>query len=252
MNRFNVESLKIEDQKVRSVYASGSQKLIEGLELSFQSDSSLDMVLTGQEIKGLAASSLPVPLDSSTITGICQRFDADMLLALEYFKPEFFTESVTVEDEDGRSTTNYVDLVVEAGLSMYDRSGVVIDRGTVSESKLYQERIAISSIIIIGPAMGKAGEDVDELSLKAGENYIGAFYPGREFISHKIFTGKEFSDVSPYFTNRNYRAAIELLEPLTHSADKKTASRAAHNMAVAYEALGDPESAEYWREKSGN
>ena len=61
------------------------------------------------------------------------------------------------EEDGGKSHTNYVDLFVEAGFTLYDKNGEVVDRVKVTESEPYQTRPALTSFIVIGPSMGKAG-----------------------------------------------------------------------------------------------
>lgn len=51
--------------------------------------------------------------------------------------PEIETE--TIRDEDGsKSHTNYVDLIVEAGFSLYKSNGELLDRVMATESVFYE------------------------------------------------------------------------------------------------------------------
>lgn len=251
LNRYDFSSLNMDNEKKRNVYISGARMVIKSLETSFISDDNFGFVIIDTLINGAAPENLPEVLNAGTVRNFCERTDADMLLSLESFKPDFIIESVTEEDEEGRSTTNYVDLIVEAGLSLYDRSGEVIDRVVVSESKHYQTRPALSRFIVIGPSMGKAGEAVDELASMIGSNYLQSFYPGNLLVMKKIFIGKDFAGVTPLFRSQDYIGAIKLLTPMANSTDQKLAGKAAHNLAIAYEAMGDYDLYEYWMRKSG-
>ena len=251
VNRYDFLSLNINNDNEREVYVSGARAAIKSLENSFISDHNFDFIIIDTMRAGEAPVNLPDVLDAGIIRNDCENAGADMLLALESFKPEFFIESVTEEDENGRSTTNYVDLIVEAGLSLYDRSGDVIDRTVISESKHYQARPALTRFVEIGPSMGKAGEDVNELANRIGPKYIRSFYPGSSMVMKKIYIGKVFSEVTPLFERTDYKGAAELLLPMANSADKKLAGKAAHNLAIAYEAMGDYDVYEYWMRKSG-
>jgi hypothetical protein len=252
LNRYDFTSLRNDNEKERAVYLSGARMAIKSLESSFTADNNFEFILIDTLLKGAAPANLPVVLDPDTIRYYCEKAGADMLLAFESFKPDFSIETVSEEDEGGRSTTNYVDLIVEAGLSLYDRSGDVINRIVIPESKHYQTRPALSRFIVIGPSMGKAGEDVDELALRVGPDYIQSFYPGSLMVMKKIYIGKDFAEVTPLFRRQDYRGAVELLKPLAGSTDKKLAGRAAHNLGVAYEAMGDYDASDYWMRHSGN
>ena len=46
------------------------------------------------------------------------------------------------------------------------------------------------------------------------------------------------------------KKAIELLLPMADSDDPKISNKAAHNLAVAYEAQGDMKKSDYWKARS--
>ena len=168
---------------------------------------------------------------------------------IAFINPFFDIETESIEDEDGRSTTNYVDLVVEAGFSLYRSNGDLLDRAMVTEVTHYQSRPALSRFIVIGPSMGKAGVKVNELSGRIGEGYIYNFYPGTESAMRMIYIGGPFSGVTTLMRNHWWEDAIELLMPLASSPDPKIAQKAAHNLAIAYEGMGDRDAYIFWMKK---
>jgi len=48
----------------------------------------------------------------------------------------------------------------------------------------------------------------------------------------------------------SWESAIELLKPVAASPDPKIARKAANNLSVAYEAIGNESAAEFWFNKS--
>ncbi|MBL7113419.1 MAG: hypothetical protein ISS19_15890 [Bacteroidales bacterium] len=251
INRFDYSNLPIDDDKEKEVYISGVRHLIEKLELTFSSDKNFNFIIIDTLMKGITTEELPEVLKADKISTICNNQNADMLLALESFKPFFSIETVTEKYDDGsRSTTNYVDLIVEAGLSLYDRSGDVINRILISESNHYQTRPALSRFIVIGPSMGNAGKEVNDLASQIVSNYIRSFYPGSVTVMKMIYIGKAFSEVTPRFRSQDWAGAFELLKPLAGSPNPKLARKAAHNLAIAYEAMGDYKAYENWIKKS--
>ncbi len=128
-------------------------------------------------IVGWALNNFPELLNPDFVVSTCKRHDVDLLLLFEFFDASFSEETETIEYDDGsRSHTNYVDLIVEAGFTLYQSDGVLIGRRVETETLSYQERPALSSWIFIGPSMKKAGDEVSQLAAKIGNNYSKNFY----------------------------------------------------------------------------
>jgi hypothetical protein len=180
INRYDytVTPYLIKNENKNEVLENGARQLINSLDKSFAEDSWLELVLADTLARGLALTNFPELLMPSFIVSTCKLHDVDLLLLLEFFNASFTSETETIEYDDGdKSNTNYVDLVVEAGFSLYQSDGVLISRNREKETISYQERPALTSWVFIGPSMGKAGDEVSELAATLGYNYINNFYP---------------------------------------------------------------------------
>ncbi|MEA1899005.1 MAG: DUF6340 family protein [Bacteroidota bacterium] len=251
INKYDYINLPFDNKNKQKVFTAAVQNLISTLESSFNSDETFSFSILDSLVQGVALKSFPEVMAESDVVSFCESGNADLLLVLEFFDAYFLTETEVEEDEDGaKSRTNYVDLIVEAGFTLYSKTGEFLDRVKVTESNFYQARPSLSSLIVIGPSMGKAEEEVNDLVKRIGENYINNFYPGSEMIRTKIYTGKAFKEVTPLIDRRDWLAAIDLLLPLTKSSNSKTAKKAMHNLAGVYEVKGNYEASEYWKRKS--
>lgn len=251
VNKYDYSSLTFENARKTEVYVNAVKTLIANLERSFTVDEHFNFTILDSLIQGLALEDFPDFLNEGDVIARCESGNVDMLLVLEFFNPYFITETEVEENEDGgKSRTNYVDLFLEAGITLYDQSGEILDRLKITESQFYQTRAALSSFIVIGPSMKKADEEINSLAKKIGENYVRNFYPGTETEKALIHIGKAFREVTPQMVTQNWSGAIEILLPLANSADPKIAKKARHNLAMAYKAMGDHESYDYWIRKS--
>ncbi len=251
VNKYDYSSLTFENIQKTKVYVNAVKTLIVNLERSFTVDEYFNFTILDSLVQGLALKDFPDFLNESDVISYCESGNVDMLLVLEFINPSFIIETEVEESEDGdKSFTNYVDLIMESGFTLYDQSGEILDRLKVTESQFYQTRPAMSRFIVIGPSMKKAGKEVNDLAKRIGENYVRNFYPGTETVRAIIHTGKAFREVTPLMLNQNWSGAIEILLPLADHPDSKIAKKARHNLATAYKAMGDYESYNYWISKS--
>jgi hypothetical protein len=96
----------------------------------------------------------------------------------------------------------------------------------------------------------KAEEEIGHLAKIVGEEYVKKFSPGTELVNRKIYVGKGLLEADNYCMEQNWDKAIELLRPLAESPDPKISRKAANNLSVAYEAIGNEKAAEFWFNKS--
>jgi hypothetical protein len=252
INRYDYTGLTFDNKNKKEVFAHGVQMLIRHLHHAFSEDDRFDMIIIDTLVRGRFGTDFPEILNPSFVGSLCSDNGIDMLLTLDAFNTYFITETEVEEDDDGsKSRTNYVDLLIDAGFTLYGSSGEVIDRSMLGESIFYQTRPALSSVIVFGPSMGKAEEEVAILTEKIGRRYIQNFYPSNEIVTNLIYTGKDFAAAVKHMQNQQWAEAERILFPLAESPDRKLARKAAHNLAVTYEAMGDHERYKYWITRSG-
>ena len=244
---FDVSKLgDLYNEKHFSVYETGIENLKNGFEESFEKNEDYNLFVYDSVQKGHAHNRLPKTLSEDSIKLFCVINNTAILLALESFNIFFDKE---IEESDDGKVANY-SLVVEAGLSLYDSSGHVINRSEIYLDKFIDSRNVIVLNMAFRPSYKKNQETIDKLSFKIGNNYINKFYPSEVIELKLIYLNKEFDEVIPYIKQYNWEKTIELLKPITESDNKKIAGKAAHNLSVAYEGAGDIENSTYWDEIS--
>ena len=252
INTFDYTIPDEDPKNENDVYQSGIMEVIDGLKTLFAENEQIDFRVIDTLARGRAQTGFSDTLSAYWVKDICSTNNSSMLLVLEAFSIGTDSETEVEESEDGSTsrTANYY-LIVTAGLSLYSSSGDLIDRSTVSRSELYKSRWAMAGIAVFDPSIYKAEEDIRYLAKFIGEDYVNKFYPGTATINRKIYLGKGLLEADNYCMEQNWDKAIELLKPLAASPDPKISSKAAYNLSVAYEAMGNDKASEYWLQKSG-
>jgi len=250
INRYDYTNPGFENEEKNEILRDGARHLIGSLIYSFEEDENYELILVDTLERGRATNYFPEVLPNDNVASVCQQHNTDLLLVLEYFNARLESEVVTKESEDGKESTNYIDLFVEAGFSLYGSNGVLIDRQEAVQSQLFKSKWMLVSWIALEPNIKKAAEEVNNLASDMGYYYLDNFYPSFRYIPRYIYIGRGFSEVTPLMKNQQWDEAIDLLMPLAHSPDPKLAKRAAHNLSIALKATGRIEDSDYWMNKA--
>jgi len=239
VNLFDISQLDFDNDKRVGVYASGIKKIEAGLVQSLKGKHGFELYTNGEH-KGKALHNLAEQLSPDTINFFCSFNKTPLLLALEAYDISFNKRLKTEENEEGKDQrkADYY-LVVKAGLSLYDSTGLELDR---TEMQL-EEYIATRDVIALGaafrPSYSNKKKEVDRMSMNIGRCYIDKYFISHSRESKMYYTGKYFKEITPYIENGEWEKAIDLLLPLANSNNPKIAKKTAHNLDVLYEALGD-------------
>jgi len=222
--------------KEKVSYHAGVMGLVEGLS-SFSSDSSFNFVIYDTLKKGIETGLLTTLLPVDTISAICNRYRANLLLALDSVSIFFAWETTVNSDNGANYKTKNFNLNTKFFLSLYSATGDLIDRSEVNQSIFYRSRPTLSGFITIEPSIARASSVVGNLAFQAGEDYVEKFYPHIQQITEQLFTGKPFKESNNNIMARNWNKAIELLEQLVKSQDSVIADKARHNLEVVKEVV---------------
>ncbi len=252
INKYDYTLPDASREKEQSVIRTGVTQVIEGLKTSLTYNEQIDLYIIDTLVTGKALKNFSDTITADSVRDICRNNNSSLLLVLETFDPRFDWDTEVEEFDDGsKSRTNNFYLIITAGLSLYSSVGELIDRSMISRSELYKSRTALTGIIAFTPSLAKAEDDVRILARMVGEDYTKKFYPATESVNRKILLGKDFLEVASYCHEGNWGKALELLKPLADSPDPGIARKAAHNLSVVYEAIGDDKASEYWMKISG-
>ncbi|WP_253406064.1 DUF6340 family protein [Pontibacter sp. HSC-36F09] len=232
------------NENVTAVLRDGAYQAAGGVMGAIYNDSTFVLVNPDQAI------SLPASmerLNDEEIDGLFKQYGPHLILTLDKFKTGFGKVVDSYDDEDGDRTkiANY-DLVVASTWSLYDSTGMLLDQATVEQQEFYDSRTVVSGLLAIGPAMGKAGPVVNRLAVETGYSYWDRFYPQPTLLVRQVHMASPLQDAHIMLLLGQFQQAIATLQPLAQDLSSKTGIKAAHNLAIAYEAAGDYEQATYW------
>jgi len=248
---YDETNLDFDNEKRIEVYNSGVKTLQKGLQESFIADSNFSLSLKNITQEQLSFPFTNEQLTPEIISNICLINSTSFLLVLESYDINYEKTIEKIENEDGENEkiANYY-LVVSADFSVYNNKGLLIDKSTSVQKKFIDSREVIALNIAIRPFYSTKKEEINELSYEIGFNYINKYYPSKQIESRMYYSHKAFAKAKPYIKNENWLEAINIILPFANAADPKISKKAAHNLSVLYEAIGDMAKSDYWYNKS--
>ncbi|HLO57320.1 MAG TPA: DUF6340 family protein [Bacteroidales bacterium] len=202
----------------------------------------------------------PAPLDWETVTEICNRHKTDILLSIEIFDTDFLLTNNPVKldtkTENGQVSTR-VEFrangiaVINLGIRLYDAvNHVIIDEFQTTHRLNFDAQAptlqgALNSLLDKTEAINRASYDAGFIY---GQRITPTYYQVTRYFFDKpkkeLGTGVRYSEVA------QWDKAIDSWMKTVNNGDRKDAGRAAFNIAVAYEVLGDLEKAKEWASRS--
>ncbi|MCF8222857.1 MAG: DUF6340 family protein [Bacteroidales bacterium] len=191
---------------------------------------------------------LPEALDWETVESICHKYSTDALLALEAYDSDFIITGAAA----GRKLIDMQAqgiVTVNCGLRMYHPSS----RSIIDEF-MYKHEMEWGtggfSIVAAANAIINKKRAVESASLEAGNLYGRRLIPEWMYVSREYFRkgkGNPYLEEGARMMEVNdWDKAIAALEKAMESNKRKVRGRAAHNLAVIYEILGDLYKAKEW------
>lgn len=251
LNYFDYTRPEFVKEKHQEVFQSAVGAFADGL-ISYLEGEELVNVIMGDTLVKSVRNRLPSePLEPDSVVAICNRYNVGLLLTIDSLYIGFDWETEVVEDDDGSSyKVKYFYLEVQPFISLYNSLGNMIDRSFVYRQVLYSDRLTLSSVITIKPALIKALGEATMLAAEAGGDYGSKFFESTGTFGYKVYTGSPFEESFRLMQRGSWAVAIRELLPLASSDKKTTAKRAANNLSVAYIGLGDETSANMWKDRS--
>lgn len=202
----------------------------------------------------------PTPLDWNLVSELCTKYNTNALLSIEIFDTDFLLTNnpvkIDTQTEDGKVNTrvefraNGV-AVINLGIRLYDpENRLIIDEFQTSH-RLNFDAQATTLQAALNQLLDKT-EAINKVSFDAGfiygERITPTYYEVTRYFFDKpkkvLGTGVRYSEVA------DWNNAIKAWTKVVENGDDKDAGRAAYNIAVAWEVLGDLEKAKEWAAKS--
>lgn len=237
----------------------GVQKVMDGLQESLRNSPRFEMIVTSEELKGSGSGDVfPSPLNWNVINELCKKYQVDAVLSLETYDSDFIvtkgtkTNKKVTEKGDTIAVPEYYAegiATVNLGYRLYDpQKKTIADQFHNSNNNKW--RTKGNSIQDALTQLIDASVAIQRVSYASGGNYGTRISPSWYTVQREFYK-KNKKDI--YFTIGSRKAqvndwngAAENWLRSTQSRNRKVAGKAAYNLALAYEVLGDLENAKKW------
>lgn len=228
-----------------------TQIVIDGLDQSLSNSSRYSVIRTTEKMKGSGSGqTFPSPLDWNKVEELCKKYEADAIVSLETYDSDFIvTNGTRKKGESGIEIFARGVATVNCGFRMYEpKQKDIVDQYHFSHAERW-ETGGGSVMAAVGALMNKNAA-IKEASFAAGIVYGERITPSWIRINREYFRK---SKRDPYLAEgarmmevNDWDRAIEALTVAVENGHWKTRGRAAHNLAVVYEILGNLEEAKIW------
>jgi len=208
--------------------------------------------------KGKLLENIPEPMDMALIKDIGKKHAADAVLAIDKFDSDFIVTSAKIKDkvdpDDASKTIPQFQATGIASIKAYIRVYEVSTGNILDEIKHTNEFTWTATATTAEQAIRQLMQKqraVNEVSYRAGIAYGRRIAPAEVYVTRKIYNrpkkehiafdrGIRKTEVADWY------GALEDFEMATQGADNKIKGKAAYNLAVCYEVLGNLEEAQLW------
>ncbi|MEA1887514.1 MAG: DUF6340 family protein [Bacteroidota bacterium] len=201
-------------------------------------------VYTGSGIGTL----LPEALSWETVDYLCDKYNSDAVVSLEAYDSDFvITGAAAGKDLLDLQAQGLV--TVNCGFRMYHSAS-----RSILDEYMFKHRMNWGtgglSVVAAADAIINRKRAIEGASLEAGTLYASRLTPDWIYISRDYFKrGKgnyDLAEGARMMQLNDWDKAIAALERALQSHKRKVRGRAAHNLAVVYEILGDLYQAKEW------
>lgn len=203
-----------------------------------------DIKLTGSG----SGVSFPAQLSWDEVNNLCQKHQCDAIISLETYDSDFIPQGASIGN-NGLSISAGGVAKVDCGFRLYDPSSKrIIDEFRFSHKENWHSsgnaiEAALGAVMIRNSA-------IQEASYQAGAVYAQRIIPSWYRVHREYFKkskGNHYLEKGARMMETNdWDRAIEALEKAVETGKIKTKGRAAHNLAIVHEIIGDLETAKKW------
>jgi len=218
-------------------YAAAVKGYGTGLSGMIQKDPRAVFMIADTLKKGFTVMSMQYPEFSDTVRAICDKYGANLMVALDSIMLLVDWEMYLGEnDEGGNMLTKDFYLYANTYMTLYTAEGEVLDRCAGEKSAFIKSRYTIFGMfggINISNQKGR----IKLLTEAAARDCIGKYYPFTEQYTRKLYSGGELTKLNLLIIGGNPEEAVGPLTELTRSSSASLASKAVHNLAIANEII---------------
>jgi hypothetical protein len=237
---------------------SGKEKALTGIYNMMYNSPRFSVLMTDLYLEGSGAGSVfPDPLSWQQVEKYCADYKTDALLALETFDSDnsVTTNTRTVDKKDAEGKViKVVEHVAELrvrvmlGFRLYDpKDKGIADEYHFTEVRTWKSTGTTPDLAIRGLISRRAASD--EASLSAGTKYGYRICPTWVRVRRNIYKKGKNKDIKYGYklaSAKKWEEADKVWRDVASYEKKKTAGRAAYNVAISQEVLGNLYDAQEW------
>ena len=235
-----------------------TQFAVDGLNNVLQNSSRYQAIRSSETLKGSQTGrDFPEPLSWDIIDELCTKYEVDAIISLESYDSDFIVTngSRLVNKKVGERTIKVPEFYasgvakVSLGFRFYDpQAKNIVDQFLFTHTMDWE--VGGTSILEAINGILNRNEALKEVSYNAGIVYGERISPAwfrvtRDYF-HKSKRDPDLAEGARMMESNDWDRAIAALERAAEAGHHKTRGRAAHNLAVVYEILGDLDQAKEW------
>jgi hypothetical protein len=225
INRFDVTRLKINNQKKLAAIWAGAYTAIK------TAKNQLQQLKQMKVINLVDSASMTVNTDS--VNMIARQYKATYVLSLKNF-----TAGIEM-DEPGNSSTFY-NTNVSVNFVLYENGGVLYKKldGIAVDPKPDKLTESLLASISVAPSLGANKAAITTTAAHAAQYALSEYFSYKIAHNRPLYTDNFLMPAVKEIQAQNFEKADTLLRPFLKDKVKDRVSKAAYNLAVAYEARG--------------
>lgn len=274
----NIQSLALinrtipENQKVNVIEAilttelpgqdkRSGEEALNGLNQRLMQSPRFQTKLTNVKLQGSGSGGrFPEPLSWHQIDSICAATGTDAVISLETFDSDAiitnYSKPVQQKKPDGTTTTIpkfYVEqlVIIKLGFRMYDpKARIIPDQHHYTYQMRWTTNGQTPQQALL--SMMNKSEAIKRASYTAGEQYCTRISPSWYSAARTYFKkpGADMKTAARKASVRDWEGAAAMWENIVPTSKMKKAGRAAHNLALANEVMGNLYLAKEWAQKA--
>ena len=239
INQFDVNGLHLNNKKKLSAILAGAYTAIN------TAKSQLTQLPRMRVINLVDSAEMKINTDSIKL--IAKKYKATYVLSLKNFTAEI------AMDEPGYSSTFY-DTNVSVSFFMYESNGIYYKKlnGIAADPKPDKLSESLLASISVNPGLGANKKAITSTAAHAAQNALWEYFPYKIVHKRPLYTDKFLMPAVQQILAQNFEKADTLLRPFLQDKVKERKSKAAYNLAVAFEARGYIEDAIDFARLSGD
>ncbi|KPK87687.1 MAG: hypothetical protein AMS27_01770 [Bacteroides sp. SM23_62_1] len=230
----------------------GTQTTLDGLNDMLQNSVKFKVIRTNEAMVGqdLLSAAFPEPIPWTTIEEMCQKYGAEGIISLEKYDSDFIITGGKI-GMPGEGLAARGVATVNIGFRFYDLASRSIIDENLFTHRMNWDAGGGTILETVGSVIGR-NDVIRKVSYDAGYMYGQRISPSWYYVTRHYYRrckrDPDLAEGARMMEANDWDHAIEALNAALENGHRKVKGRAAHNLAVVYEILGDLEQArEYAR-----